>query len=455
LTETLTNTGGSALNITGQAVGSSQYTIKPCQGNLTTSIASGASCGIAVTFAPSTTGTFSTQLSITDNDTTSPQQVPITGSACVSIGCRGGRDIRDAIARNRSPVAPAPTGPYTVGTRTADLIDPTRVEPYVENGSKRELLVRFWYPAATNHGCRPAAYTSSGVWNYMAHLERVSPPQVKTNSCQDAMITSEKHPVVVFTHGYTGTFTDYTFLFEDLASRGYVVVSVNHTFEATAAEFPDGRLVKSIIGSHIGGTIEPDISMASFAVAVRLSDLKFVLDELQRMNTGPSGLFAGKLDLSRVALAGHSLGGLTALLGIEMEPRFRVALDLDGVTPSPLFGATHKPVLMLFAGRNPWDPDTCHVWGQLTGPRLGISFKGSEHLTPSDAVWLARGAVQTGTMGMEKTVEAIRNYISAFLDSSLNGNSVDKLLQGPSPEYPDVEVITQKESPCRTANGPK
>jgi len=41
---------------------------------------------------------------------------------------------------------------------------------------------------------------------------------------------------VIFTHGYIGTFTDYAFLFEDLASRGYVVASIDHTYEATALE---------------------------------------------------------------------------------------------------------------------------------------------------------------------------------------------------------------------------
>jgi len=43
-------------------------------------------------------------------------------------------------------------------------------------------------------------------------------PEVKTNSCEDAIVASGAHPVVVFTPGYTGTFTDYTFLFEDLAA---------------------------------------------------------------------------------------------------------------------------------------------------------------------------------------------------------------------------------------------
>jgi hypothetical protein len=84
----------------------------------------------------------------------------------------------------------------------------------------------------------------------------------------------------------------------------------------------------------------------------------------------------------------------------------------------------------------------------LHGTRLALNFKGSEHLTPSDAVWLVKGAVQTGTVGMESTVAAIRNYIAAFLDTNLNGDSADGLLQGTSADYPDVEVTTQTESPC-------
>ena len=46
-------------------------------------------------------------------------------------------------------------------------------------------------------------------------------------------------------------FTDYTFIAEDLASRGYVVAAVDHPCEATAVEFPDGRVVKSAFGSHL------------------------------------------------------------------------------------------------------------------------------------------------------------------------------------------------------------
>ena len=59
--------------------------------------------------------------------------------------------------------------------------------------------------------------------------------------------------MLIFSHGYTGTFTDSTFLFEDLASRGYVVVSIAHASDNTAVEFPDGRLTTSVFGSYLNG----------------------------------------------------------------------------------------------------------------------------------------------------------------------------------------------------------
>jgi len=450
LTETLTNTGASALSITSQTIGSGPFSVStPCQGSQATSVASGASCNISVTFAPGSTGTYSANLSIADNDVTSPQQIPLDGRVCAILrNCMGEAAIRSALAENRVTAVPSPTGPSKVGTQVIDLVDANRSDPYLANGAKRELLVRFWYPAAVAQHCDPAPYTSSGVWNYLAQLEKVPAPQVKTNSCQDAAVASGAHPVVVFTHGYTGTFTDYTFLFEDLASRGYVVASVNHTFEATAVEFPDGRLVKSVVGSHVGNTWQLDDQTTALAVATRLADLQFVLDELQRLNAGRTGPLAGRLDMSQVAVAGHSLGGMTALLSLKLDPRFGAAISIDGVLPGALFGATDKPVLMLFAGRDAWDQGTCHLWSGLHGPRLALNFKGSEHLTPSDAVWLAKGAIQTGTVGMESTIAAIRNYIAAFLETNLRGNPTDPLLKGESSDDRDVEITTEAQSPC-------
>jgi hypothetical protein len=85
--------------------------------------------------------------------------------------------------------------------------------------------------------------------------------------------------------------------------------------------------------------------------------------------------------------------------------------------------------------------------GKLRGPRLAVTLRGAEHLTLSDAVWLARGTVKTGSMSPETTVAAIRNYVAAFLDAHLQGRPADRLLQRPSPEYPDAQLTLQHQVP--------
>lgn len=447
LTVALTNTGGSALNISSQTIASGPYSVTaPCAASLT----SGTTCNLGVTFAPTITGTFNTTLSVADNDVASPQQVPLTGKACAGFSCFG-RAIQQALVTDRIVVAPSPSGSNKIGTRTLHLVDTNRVDPYLANGQSRELLVRFWYPANVAATCNPAPYASPAVWNYMARLVQVKPPEVKTNSCQDAPVAAGGHPVVVFTHGYTGTFTDYTFLFEDLASRGYVVASVGHTFESTAVEFPDGRLLKSVVGSHLERKLQLNEPSTTLAVAVRLSDLKFVMNELERLNGPAKSPFTGTLDLSRVALAGHSLGGMTALLGVELDSRFRAAVSLDGVMPSSWFRATQKPVMLLLSGSD-WDENSCHLWTRLQGPRLAVNLKNSEHLTPSDAIWLTGGAIKTSG-GMNKTVAAVRDYLAAFLDANMNAtsNTGEGLLSGSSPDNQDVELTTGTPNSCAGA----
>ncbi len=451
----LTNTGGSALTITDISI------IGASPANITTPFSQTSGCGLSVAPAGSCpiivrfkgtgsrgsgtkVGSYSANVSISDSSPDSPQLVPLTG--CVGNGCTAAPQA--VIAARRTASVPAPTGPSAVGTRTMDLVDSARDDPYLANGTKREVLVRLWYPTPSGEACKWAEYAAPPVWKYFSQLAGLPLPQVRTNSCLDARVADGAHPVVVFTHGFTGTFTDYTYLFEDLASRGYIVASVDHTYEATAVSFPDGRFATSVLGSHISDTWRTDTETMSRALAVRLGDLSFVLDQLDHLNRAAEGPLANHLDLSSVAIAGHSFGGFTALEALEHERRFRTAISLDGVAPDAAFNPTDQAVLLVDAGRELWTDDELRLWDKLRGPRLAVNLKGSEHVTPTDEVWLARGAVMTGTMTTDKTVEAIRNYVAAFLDANLQGQPANRLLSKPSADYSGVDVTLPTQSPC-------
>lgn len=444
-TTTLTNTGNSALSITNITINGTNAADFSPSSTCANSVGAGNACTVTVTFFPRKTGLRNADVSISDNSVDSPQQISLSGTGYTQDKGEDGLAVRSALAQEGTAVVPAPGGPDKVGTRIMDLVDYTRDDPYLANGSRRELLVRFWYPASPNHDCEPAQYTSPKVWNYFSQLVGVPLPEVTTNSCLNAPVAEGAHPVVVFTPGYTATFTDYTFIFEDLASRGYVVASVDHTFEATAVEFPDGRLLESVLGSHLANTWRGDDQTLSFATSVRLEDLRFVVTELGRLSVQTDSPFARKLDMSRVAIAGHSMGGATAFLTVLQEPRFRAGIIIDGFLPNALIKPTQTPVLILAAGREKWSSDECRLWNDLAGPRLAVNLTGAEHVTPSDAVWLANGAIKTGPMGPEKTIAAVRDYIAAFLDANLRGQPLDPLLTGPSSDYPDAAVTTQNE----------
>ena len=90
---------------------------------------------------------------------------------------------------------------------------------------------------------------------------------------------------------------------------------------------------ESIFGSHLGTRLRTDEEAYTSSVIARLGDLKSVLKELDRLNGTAKGPFAGRLDMSRVALAGHSLGGLTALMG--SSEKFDSAQESASMPPRP------------------------------------------------------------------------------------------------------------------------
>ncbi|MBZ0098896.1 MAG: hypothetical protein K8F30_07415, partial [Taibaiella sp.] len=269
---------------------------------------------------------------------------------------------------------PAPTGPYQVGRITRYWVDVSRDELLTENtGDKRELVVRIWYPAQVEAGAEralagedlsgPSAADLMSIFN----LDSSDPVtqsfiNLRTYAYQDAPVSDVQstYPVLVFSPGWASAPEDYSIQIEELASHGYIVVSIYHPFYSGATVFPDGRIVMPI---------QPG-SQLDQAPTTCAQDILFVLDQLESLNTyDPDGNFNGRLDLEQTGVFGSSLGGTSATLSGSLDNRIRAVLNEDGRVPAG-YTPLEQP-FMLF--RVTVSPIPSH------GPNYTISVRGFEH----------------------------------------------------------------------------
>ncbi len=173
-------------------------------------------------------------------------------------------------------------------------------------------------------------------------------------------------PVVVFSHGLGATSRVYAFLGRHLASHGYTCLHPQHP-GSDAAVFEAG-----ILGA-VAAAADP------IQRAARVADLGFVLD---RLPVAHHPLLAGRIDLERIAAAGHSFGAYTALaLGgqaLSLPGRPDVAVSDPRIRAVVALSPIGSGVLGLHPGS----------WDQLQIPSLFIT--GTEDTTFGTADWLSR-----------------------------------------------------------------
>ena len=128
--------------------------------------------------------------------------------------------------------------------------------------------------------------------------------------------------------GFTNSRSTLTALAEDLASHGYVVAGIDHTYESHATAFPDGRVTTCLAREA------PRRDRKEEVAAGRAADVCFVLDELTGAHPAWPG--AGLIDPSAMAMAGHSAGGAAAIAAMLADPRIRAGIDMDGATAAPI-----------------------------------------------------------------------------------------------------------------------
>jgi dienelactone hydrolase len=220
---------------------------------------------------------------------------------------------------------PAPTGPHRLGVKTLHLIDRGRVDPW--NGSPdRELMLSVFYPARTTRGFHrapqmtaTAAGNFKGFAAYYHHLPTgVDWSATLTHSYADAPPAPGCRPVLLYSPGGTDPRTLGTGLAEDLASHGYVVVTIDHPGETSEVEFPDGRL-RTI---EISPATPTDPVLSRLMMRTRFDDVGFVLSQLGTLDL--------PLDLRRIGTYGHSAGGSTAAQALDENRELKSAVNLEG-----------------------------------------------------------------------------------------------------------------------------
>jgi len=233
---------------------------------------------------------------------------------------------------------PAPTGRHPVGETQLHLVDESRTDPWVPTGP-RELMVSVWYPATVARGDR-VPYASAEESRLLLDLYGITtvPPdtltRVRTHARVGAPPVLRRVPLVVLSPGLAFPRWTLTTLAEDLASRGYMVVGVDHTYEGAAVTFPDGRVAPCVVCK--GGTSGAAIT------ASRVLDLKFVLDKVLRR-------FPHLIDPTRIAMVGHSIGGAAAAATMLADPRVDAGANLDGSFQPALTQDLGRPFLLVSA----------------------------------------------------------------------------------------------------------
>jgi len=335
---------------------------------------------------------------------------------------------------------------FPVGTTIAALTDPSRREPFIRASRPRSIVVQLWYPTSRKRGAT-AAYVSPAVARQIGRgipgaYRALSRARTHAFANAPALHREGGWPVVVFSPGYGVERQLYTGLVGDLASRGFVVIAIDHPQDANVVTFPDGHTV-------VRGDVPENQATIDKALATRVADVRFLLDQLEaRPAIASAGPTRADLDLTRIGMFGHSLGGATAANVMLTDPRVVAGADLDGT----IYGAAAhahltRPFMILAGAPGPLrEKGMRGFFLRLGGPRFAVTFERALHFAFSDLLFLLpqltrhdpelEGALRAllGNVLPAPTIAWQRRYLTAFFDRFLKEVPEPLLAHAPSSE---------------------
>lgn len=328
---------------------------------------------------------------------------------------------------------PAPTGSHAVGRQSYLWVDESRPEAHtVDHRDRRSVPVLAWYPAEADSG-RASPYVpnlteiadqlvESGE---LSAIEVTALQLVRHDSREGAepVQSADGHPVVIFSPGNQTNVVFYSAIAEELASHGYVVVGIDHPYQV-AATATRGGLIAGYDDSWdgVGG------QMVSEKVSERVADIEFVLESLA---LGADRL-TRTINVNRVAVVGHSNGGLAAVEACRRMPALVACANLDGQggggplsTDPAVLETPLQPYLFLTkeADLHP-TIDRAFENGGEGGFRIVIPAAKHDSFTDGS---LFRPGINPLARESDAVMEAARGFLRSFLDLQMGRGSPDAL----------------------------
>ncbi len=361
------------------------------------------------------------------------------------------------------PTIPAPSGPYQVGTRIYELVDASRQELYSGKDEARRFMIQVWYPSEAGTSTEQARWMDnaeiyapavSGQIGmpafFLDHLALVNVPAYK-----DAKVATadQGYPVILFSHGWDGFNAQNTGQALQLASNGFIVVGVQHTYGAVITVFPDGTIaLNNPSALPDGAPLDEYEAAAHMLVDQWAGDLEYALDYMESQNADSAGPFYNAIDLERVGAYGHSTGGGAAIQFCGTRPQCKALLSMDPfmrpVSYEVIDNGVTQPAFFMFSQR--WMDDVDSRNNELFArffPHVKdsfgvISIDGTAHYDFVDLPLLSPLAPQLGLKGPingKRVVTIVNDYLLSFFELTLKGNA-SALFENPSP-YAEVKSV--------------
>jgi dienelactone hydrolase len=372
---------------------------------------------------------------------------------------------------------PNPTGKYKVGRMSIELTDQNRLEAYStkREDKRRELVVWIWYSAALTPDSKRAIYLPD-QWSEadLVYGVRLGTTKFECHSFENAPVAQSQstYPVIIFSQaGFS--ILSYSAIIEEMASHGYVIVGINHTYDAPITVFSDGRVIPASkefmegVNSRVG-SIKESFQFRSAVADYKTADIKFVADQLENINKG-SSVLAGRLDLTRLGVFGHSLGGNAALEFCRTDNRCKVAANLDGANWNKVGKVGLKKPAMIIAAEHPEFSLPCdemviakffpsiewceeerllisqgwHIIVDQAAPGYALTILGAKHANFADIQFAhlppdSPFQVVMGSAKPELIWCITCDYLLAMFDTYLKSKTPFPLLDGSQKPYPEV-----------------